>query len=254
VVFRNAAMDRVAAFRALGRHIEALGGLYRTAGDLGTTADDLAAVGAQTGYVNLAGRGLGDATGDTVVTCLSAVAAERGLGLAGLSVAVQGAGLIGEGVARRLLAAGARVVMADVDEARAQAVAASLGADICPADRILFADVDIVSPCAVGDVIDADMAGRIRAWGVCGGANNQLASAEAGRILAARGIQFVPDFLASSGAVIVGAAEALPGCPPAADLNAATAETARQILRRAAAEQRPPAEVAVALAEERLAA
>lgn len=254
VVFQHDAMDRTAAFQTLGRHIQALGGLYRTAGDLGTTAEDLAAVGAQTGFVNLSGPVLGDATGDTVVNGIAALAAERGVALGALRVAVQGAGLIGAGVARRLRDAGARVILADVDAEKAESVAATIGAETLPADRILTADVDILSPCAVGDVITSEVALQVRAWGICGGANNQLASEEAGQILAQRGILMVPDFLASSGAVIVGAAEALPNCPPADQLIAQTESTAREILRRAVLEGEAPTRVAIRLAEERMAA
>lgn len=254
VVFRHDGMNRSAAFRALGRHIQLLGGLYRTAGDLGTTAEDLADVGAETGFVNLSGVALGDATGDTVVNGIAALAAARGVALGALRVAVQGAGLIGAGVARRLRKVGAHVTIADIDADRAASVAVSLGAETCPADRILLSDVDILSPCAVGDVVNAEIASQIRAWGICGGANNQLASDEAGHILAQREILFVPDFLASSGAVIVGAATALPNCPPADRLIAATEGTAGEILRRASETRETPTCVAIRMADERMAA
>ena len=150
--------------------------------------------------------------------------------------------------------AGARVILADVDAEKAASVAATIGAETLPADRILTADVDILSPCAVGDVITSEVALQVRAWGICGGANNQLASEEAGQILAQRGVLMVPDFLASSGAVIVGAAEALPNCPPAEQLIAETESTAREILRRAVLDGETPTRVAIRLAEERMAA
>jgi leucine dehydrogenase len=254
VVFQHDAMDRAAAFRALGREIRSLGGLYRTAGDLGTSAEDLAAVGSQTDFVNMSGPELGDATGETVVNCMAAAAAERGRGLGGLRVAIQGAGLIGAGVAHRLAAAGASLLVADLDEARAAQLSRAVGAAVCAPAEILSADVDVVSPCAAGNVVDMQAAQRMRAWAVCGGANNQLATEDAGRLLAARGILYVPDFLASSGAVISGAALALPSCPPAAQLIAETAVTAQTILRRAATLNRTTTEVATEMAAERLAA
>src|SRR5204862_363832 len=82
---------------------------------------------------------------------------------------------IAAAVARALAAAGARLVVADLDPARARAVAADTGAEIVATDAILAADVDILAPCASGGVITAETARAVRAWAVCGAANNILA-------------------------------------------------------------------------------
>src|SRR5262245_21890897 len=52
VVVDHAGLDRPRAFRALGEAVEALGGAFRTAGDLGTHAADLAAMAETTRYVH----------------------------------------------------------------------------------------------------------------------------------------------------------------------------------------------------------
>jgi leucine dehydrogenase len=252
VVMLHPEMDRAAAFRRLGEFIEDLGGLYRTAGDLGTTHQDLLHVAERTKYVNTSGEQLGRATGQGIVNCIRACARDRGRAdLAGLRIAVQGCGLIGAGVARSMAGQGAKVLVADVDEARARALAAEVGGDWRPAESILTADVDIVSPCAVGGILTPQVAREIRAWAICGGANNQLSDPAVDTLLAERGIVYVPDFLASSGAVIDGIARSVMNTEPD-PLIAGLEETALSILRRARSEGRGTDAVGRAIARARI--
>lgn len=255
VVIDHPGMNRAEAFRQLGRYIEDLGGLYRCAGDLGTTAEDLGHVAEFTSFVNTTGEQLGTSTGIGIVNCIRACADHRGLdGLQGLRVAIQGCGLIGSGVARMLHAAGADLVLADVSAARAEALAHELGASHVAADMIFAQDVDIVAPCAVGKVISPDIAASLKAWAVCGGANNQLTDDTAASVMAARKILYIPDFLASAGAVIDGISLVLPGGDSAEQRLAAMYDTARAILRDADTTGATTTDVATRIARDRIAA
>jgi len=255
VVIDHPGMNRPEAFRQLGRYIEDLAGLYRCAGDLGTTAEDLAHVGAFTRYVNTTGEQLGTSTGIGIVNCIRACADHRGLdGLAGLRVAIQGCGLIGAGVARMLRAAGAELILADVSAPRGEALARALDASSVPADAIFAQDVDVVAPCAVGHVIDAPVAAGLRAWAICGGANNQLTAPSVADMLQARGILYVPDFLASSGAVIDGVCVSLPGAETLEYRLARLYDTARTILKDADLSGESTLAVATRIARARIAA
>ncbi len=208
VVLRHAAMRREAAFLALGEAIEALGGRYVTACDYGTTAAELALVKSRTRFAlaedAAGGLDLGTATG--VLVAVRAVwrriAGRESLD--GARVLVQGVGDVGVVLARLLVEAGARVSFSEVDETRAARCASELGIPRLPAAAIFDADVDVLAPCAVGEVITEEVARRLRARGVAGAANNQLASDAAGRILQERGVWYAPDFAANAGAVIVG--------------------------------------------------
>lgn len=233
VVLDHPGLDRPRAFRRLGRFIEELGGRYWSAGDVGTTIEDLEAASETTRYINLGGRQLGLAVGRTVLNGIRACANARGRSVAGLSVAIQGCGLIGEGVARVLAREKMSLYLADVRHSHVQIIAHELGATVLPADDILLADVDIISPCAHGGSITRDLLERMKAWAICGGANNQLAGPEVSQALAGSNILYVPDFLASSGAVIVGIAGPLMGADKEI-LIAQTYETARRILNEAA--------------------
>lgn len=248
VVLDHAGMNRVAAFGRLGAFIEDLGGLYRCAGDLGTTQEDLLRIAEQTRHVNTTGVRLGEMTARTVVNCMRACAQARGRGgLDGLRVAVQGCGLIGASVARAVTAEGARVFVADVDGGAASRLGEELNAIVVDARDVLSMEVDMVSPCAIGGVVTVAVADAMKAWAICGGANNQLASPEAGRLLHARGVTFMPDFLASSGAVIDGVCAAILSIAPDG-LLAQTEQTAREVLAASAREFIPPEDAARAIA------
>ncbi|MFN9249521.1 MAG: hypothetical protein ACK58O_00210 [Brevundimonas sp.] len=91
----------------------------------------------------------------------------------------------------------------------------------------------------------------MKAWAICGGANNQLAHAAIIDTLTARGILFVPDQLASSGAVIDGVSRDLGNVDPTPLLEA-TFLTATEILQRAKAEARSTTDIAEALARGRI--
>jgi len=208
VVLHHPATKAAAAFPALGEAIEGLGGRYITACDYGTTAAELALVTSRTRFAlpedAAGGLDLGTATG--VLVAIREV--WRRIGgrddLDGARVLVQGVGDVGLVLVRLLLEAGARVTFSEVDEPRASRCAAETRAVRIPAADALLDAVDVIAPCAVGEVITEDVARRMRARGVAGAANNQLASDEAGRILQARDIWYAPDFAANAGAVIVG--------------------------------------------------
>ena len=60
----------------------------------------------------------------------------------------------------------------------------------------------MLAPCALGGAIDEVVSGRLRCEVVCGSANNQLAHDGLAEDLAAHGILFAPDFIASAGGLI----------------------------------------------------
>ena len=199
--------DRQGAFEELGRRLQAHEEGLLTAGDLGTTNDDLAAMARTTGQVHTGGDRLAQAAGLAVLRCVQACADALGQSVDSLHVAIAGCGTIGGAAARALASAGVRLTVADLVRQRAESLADGLNAAVCGADELLSRDVDVVSPCAEGGAITEEIAGSLQARAVCGAANNVLASPEAERTLMRRGILYVPDALASAGAVIEGVGE-----------------------------------------------
>ncbi|MCC6999804.1 MAG: amino acid dehydrogenase [Deltaproteobacteria bacterium] len=242
---------RSAAFERLGARIEELGGLFRTAGDLGTGPADLAALARGTRFVHTEERALAGAVARGLVGCVRACVRVRGAAsdgdLSGLHVAVQGVGAIGAAVARALAAQGARLTLADIDTARVAALADELGARVVAPDALLGLDCDVLAPCAVGGVIGPAQAVALRAFALCGAANNLLAGADIAALLAERGVLVVPDQLASAGAVIEGIADTVMGLDAAQRLALIDrlGATAEEVLRAARASGRSSHQVAL---------
>jgi leucine dehydrogenase len=244
VVLEHDGLDRPRAFERLGAAVEELGGIFRTAGDLGTAPADLEAMARATRYVHTDERHLAESVARGLLRCIEACADLGGRSPAGLRIALQGAGSIGARAARVLSDAGMELVVADVDGARAAAVAAATGARVVPPEGVLVADVDIVAPCAAGGVITEEVAAAMRAWAVCGAANNAVASREAARLLAQRGILHVPDPIASAGAVIDGIAASVMGLPDRGPLIDRLGDVAREVLAESLRSGRSAIEVA----------
>ncbi|MBX3270809.1 MAG: Glu/Leu/Phe/Val dehydrogenase [Sandaracinaceae bacterium] len=253
VVMLDEALDRARAFELLGERVEALGGAFRTAGDLGTTAEDLAAMARRTGYVHTDTPRLAASVGRGVLRCVEACVELAERRVRGLRVAVQGCGDIGAAVAGALAAEGAELLVADLDPDRARAIAERTGATVVAPEEVLRAAVDVVSPCAVGGAIDEDAAGALRAWAVCGGANHVVASEAVDATLHRLGIAFVPDVLSSAGAVIDGVGLTVMGLADRTPLIDALGDTARAVLAASRRDGRPPAVHARERAEARIA-
>jgi leucine dehydrogenase len=248
---------QVAAF---GRAIDGLGGRYVTAQDVGMSAADMIAIGAITPYVSGLPPRPGGAGGDPGPSTALGVylgvvaAATRVLGVSdmtGVHVAIQGTGSVGGGLARRLAKAGARLTIADMDTARASALAAEIGAAFVAPDAILQTPCDVLAPCALGAIINAESIPLLATRAIAGGANNQLARPEHGAMLRDRGILYAPDYVINAGGIINVALQYLDD----ADAGAVEAKIAgiperlTAIWDESEASGRTPADVADAMAQ-----
>jgi leucine dehydrogenase len=203
-----------ALFEAFGRAVDQVCGRYWAAEDVGVSPADLAHARKHSRYV--AGlEGHPAASGDpSLVTAEGvfrgiglAVRRAYGSGLEGVTVAIQGVGHVGAILADKLRAAGARLVIADVNEAAAREVAAKTGAQVTAPQAIFDAEAQVFAPCALGGAISLESLARLKGKVIAGGANNQLASLEAGRALYEKGLIYAPDYVINGGGIINVAAE-----------------------------------------------
>ena len=242
---------------AHGRFIESLAGRYVPGIDMGTTQDDLRVMGRATREVAGVGDDPSPKTALGVFTALQ-VTAERRYGtpdLGGRAVAIQGAGHVGEALAELASHAGAGVVLADVNAARADALASRLGARSVAAAGILFTPCDILVPAAVGGVINDQTVDALRCRAVVAAANNVLDRPDHGDRLRARGILYGVDFVANSGGIMFLEAERLRLSPAETEQRIKTVGTIlRRVYDRAEADAISTARAAELIAEERLAA
>jgi glutamate dehydrogenase (NAD(P)+) len=166
-----------------------------------------------------------DATGYGVAQCV--VASARLLGLpAPVRVAIAGMGNVGRAAARTLAAEEGFVItgISDVDGARVasrfdvSSVLAALEAGTGVAglgegepidrDALLTSDCDVLIPAATANVINEANAPKVRARLIVEGANGPVSGA-AESILAAAGVEVVPDLIANGGGVVASHLEAL---------------------------------------------
>ncbi|MFC9840504.1 Glu/Leu/Phe/Val dehydrogenase dimerization domain-containing protein [Rhodococcus sp. NPDC127530] len=201
-------IDQVTWARILTLHaenIDKLRGNYWTGPDVNTNSADMDTLNETTEFVfgrSAERGGAGSSAFNTslgVFEAMKATAAYRGLGtLDGLSVLIQGLGAVGSGLATIASEAGARLFVSDTDPERL-ASAEQLGHTVVGVDAVLSTPCDIFAPCAMGGVLNSEIASELPASAVVGAANNILADGEAGAILHERGILYAPDFVTNAG-------------------------------------------------------
>ncbi|MDI3257318.1 MAG: Glu/Leu/Phe/Val dehydrogenase [Kyrpidia sp.] len=199
-----------ALFRAFGRYVQSLAGRYITAEDVGTGTREMDWIRLETPYVTGVSPSSGGGGDPSPMTALGVfrsiqAALKEVFGSedpAGRTVAVQGLGSVGFRLCELLHGAGANLVVADLrEEAVARAIHA-FGAGRADPDGIVDVDCDVFAPCALGGVINDRTISRLHCRIVAGSANNQLAEDRHGSELEARGILYVPDYVANAGGVI----------------------------------------------------
>lgn len=255
-----------ALFEAFGRAVDALGGRYWAAEDVGVSPADLACARRSTPFI--AGlEGHAAAAGDP--SPVTAEGVKRGIelcvrrvlqrDLAGVTVAIQGVGHVGAYLAEKLAAAGAKLVIADVNEAAVCAVAKQTGAKVVSTEAIFDVEADVFAPCALGGAINTATLPRIKAPIIAGGANNQLSDPSIGGLLTAKGVTYAPDFVINGGGIISiaaeirGLAEGVAYDPAWVEGKVAKMiETLDGVLEQGVRERRPTQEIAIEIAQARI--
>ena len=254
-------------FEAFGRAVESLGGRYWTAEDVGVSVADIMHASKTTRYaVGIEGNpaGSGDPSPVTAEGVFRGIktSVRHGLGaqdISGLTIAIQGVGHVGAILADKLHAAGAKLIIADVNQDALRQVADKTGAQIVSPDDIYDAEAEVFAPCALGGAINADSLSRLKARVIAGGANNQLASPEMGRVLFERGLTYAPDYVINGGGIINVASE-VHGLQKNHAHNpewvegklSRLMETLDEVLARSKSERRPTHEIADEIAEARI--
>ena len=269
VIIGDPATDKTEPLlRAFGRMVQSLGGRYWTACDVGTSVPDMDVIARESAYVTGRSTEQGGAGDSAVLTAYGVfqamrAAAEHAWGsptLAGRRVGVEGVGKVGHHLVQHLLEDGASVVVSDVRiDAVDRVRAAAPQVEAAGVDALPSLDLDVYAPCALGGSLTDDVVDALKAGVVCGAANNQLASPGVEAALDARGVLYVPDYLANGGGLIQVGDEALHAhsggfrFERAHARAASIATTTLAVLRKAAADGVTPAAAADRIAERRMA-
>jgi leucine dehydrogenase len=248
---------------AYGDAVNTLGGRYLTAMDVGIGPKDMPIISRGTQYAwgydkpgHISGDS-GPATYTGVFVGLKAAVKHR-LGAdttKGLTIAIQGLGKVGMGLAKQLHAEGAKLIVSDVNKDAVKRAVDAFGARETSPEQIVTAECDVLSPNALGAVMDDETVEKLHAKVVAGGANNQLLRDEHGAALKARGILYAPDYVINGGGIIRVAGQVFSWSDAEIERRViAIGDTLTQIFRRADADNKPTNVIADRIAQERIAA
>lgn len=211
ILASDAAPKSPELFHAFGRAVASLDGRYITAEDVGVSVEDMRYVQEVTEYVSGLPKRADSAGGDpspwTALGCFLGIEAAvqsklQTDSLRGLKVAVQGVGHVGYHLCQLLHEAGAELVVADVNRASIERVRKDLPVTVVTPTQIVFEDVDVLAPCALGNVLTSVTIPKLKAKVVAGAANNQLSTEDDGARLTDRGILYAPDYVINAGGII----------------------------------------------------
>ncbi|WP_030162034.1 Glu/Leu/Phe/Val dehydrogenase dimerization domain-containing protein [Glycomyces sp. NRRL B-16210] len=267
VIWGDPGIDKgEALLRAYGRFVEALGGRYVTACDVGTYVEDMDHVARETRHVSGRSPEAGGAGDSSILTAFGVFQAMRAaaqhrwgaVDLNGRTVGVAGLGKVGRHLLPHLIEAGADVVACDVDPAAIGWATANFPQVrlVDGADDLIAAGIHVYAPCALGGVLSERTLKALDAEIICGAANNQLAEPGVADELDRAGVLYCPDYVVNSGGVIQ-VADEYDGAfdfKRAERRTAGIFETTARILERAKGEGATPLAAANAMAEERMAA
>lgn len=191
---------------SIGDFIQIHKGLFKTAIDLGFVMKDGVQIASKADYVDSLShleRGLGSTgenTAEGMIHGFEIICKELlRKPLQQCSIAIQGLGAVGFPLAKRLIQQGCRVVGADIVNLNRKK-SKKIGVKIVSPDKILFQKVDILSPCALGAVINKKTIPKLKCKIVAGGAINPLENEfEDEKLLLKNKIVYIPDFVLNCG-------------------------------------------------------
>jgi leucine dehydrogenase len=242
-------------FEAFGDFVEKLNGSYITAEDVGMTVSTMETIARRTKHVSGLPRKGDQAGGDpspkTAFGIFKGIEAAVQFKLQretldDITVAIQGVGHVGYYLCKYLSEAGAKLMAADIDQERVKRVGEEFGAVAVDLNEILYQEVDVVAPCALGAILTEKSIPRIQAAIVAGGANNQLENHADGQRIMDAGILYAPDYVINGGGIINVSSEYYGDCTDAEVMQqvAAIGPRLSKIFNEAETSGRPTSEIA----------
>jgi len=110
-------------------------------------------------------------------------------------------------LAKLLVEAGVRITAASINLELIKELKKEIKIMEVSPENLYKTNCDIISPCALGGVINTSNRNQLKCKGIVGAANNQLDNSETGEWLLKNNIVYSPDYLVNSGGVIAIASE-----------------------------------------------
>jgi len=196
-------------YQSYGEVVEYLKGMYLTAGDVNTFKEDLIECSKVTKYV----YGINvETSGPTSRGLFHAIKLTNNFinnsdNLKNVHISISGVGKVGGKLAKLLAQAGAKITAASINYELIQKLKKEINlTEVNPKD-LFKTDCDIISPCALGGVINQSNQKQLKCKAIVGAANNQLENPSVAELLFKGKIVYSPDYLVNSGGVIAIACE-----------------------------------------------
>lgn len=194
---------------AFGSALNLLKGEYIAAEDMGCSLEDILTISRVSPYV--VGVPNDKSSGDP--SPYTAWGTFRGIQAAlkkvynsdsvmGRTIAVQGLGSVGEKLAHLLFWHGAKLIICDVDQEKAERLAKQYSAIAVAPEKIYSVECDLFAPCAMGGILNPRTIPQLKCRIVAGCANNQLLTDQDAEDLMRKGILYAPDFMINAGGLI----------------------------------------------------
>lgn len=216
ILWANPEDKNEAMLRAFGIFLQGLGGRFIASADLGTCSQDMDIISKETQFVTGHIKGQSTESDHSKITARGVLlgmksAAKMVFGsasLKGRKIALQGLGKVGMALLDLLMAEGARLSVSDIFFERVKSAKDKyFEVEMVSPEEILFLPVDILAPCAMGNLFHERSVRKLRCKIVAGAATNQLAAENAPELLSEAGILYIPDFLLNGGDIIMVNAE-----------------------------------------------
>jgi len=196
-------------YQSYGEFVEFLKGEYLTAGDVNTSKEDLVECSKATKYV----YGINvETSGPTSIGLFHAIKQTNNLinnsnDLRKIHISISGVGKVGGKLAILLSNAGAKITASSINHELIKNLKNKIDLTEASPEDLFKTRCDIISPCALGGVINQSNQHQLKCKAIVGAANNQLENVKIAEWLLENKIVYSPDYLVNSGGVIAIACE-----------------------------------------------
>ncbi len=196
-------------YQSYAEAVDLLGGVYLTAGDVGTFKEDLIECSKATKFVYGINVETSAPTAKGIYNSIKSTYRfiDDKKRLSDLHVAISGVGKVGSKLAKLLSKSGSRITAANIKHEVIKKLKKEIMINEVYPDKLFSTPCDVVSPCALGGVINKSNKETLKCKAIVGAANNQLDDVDTGTWLLKNNIIYSPDYLVNSGGVIAIAAE-----------------------------------------------
>ena len=191
-------------YESYGELVDQLNNSYITAGDVGTSMEDLISINKSTKYVGGIKLETSAPTAKGIFNAMNTVykfLTQKKLGES--TIAISGVGKVGSKLSKLLFEKNVNLIVSNIErDAINQLKKDKISFIETEVDSIFEKECDILSPCALGGAINLENKNKLKCKAIVGAANNQLDKTETAICLKENNIFYAPDYLVNTGGAI----------------------------------------------------